>query len=65
MPSILLVEDHLDFANVLRHLLNGRTGFEVIDVAASAEEALGKLPDEPKVYETFPGGGSAWIRSKG
>jgi DNA-binding NarL/FixJ family response regulator len=44
MASILLVEDHMDFANALKRLLNGRTGFEIIDVVQSGEEALKKLP---------------------
>ena len=45
MASILLIEDHIEFANALQRLLNGKTGFQIIDVVQSAEDTLKKLPD--------------------
>jgi DNA-binding NarL/FixJ family response regulator len=45
MTSILLVEDHMIFAQALRRMLEERGQFEVVAVAKSAEEALETLPD--------------------
>ena len=44
MTSILLVEDHTGFANVLIRLLNMTDDLEVTTVAANAEQALQELP---------------------
>jgi DNA-binding NarL/FixJ family response regulator len=44
MSSILLVEDHVLFAQVLRRLLTRQTDLEIVDVIQSGEEALKKLP---------------------
>jgi DNA-binding NarL/FixJ family response regulator len=44
MSSILLVEDHVLFAQVLRRLLTQQTDLEIVDVIQSDEEALNKLP---------------------
>jgi DNA-binding NarL/FixJ family response regulator len=45
MSSILLVEDHKVFAEVLYKFLTGKEDFKVIDIVGSAEEALARLPD--------------------
>lgn len=45
MTSILLVEDHPIFAQVLLRFLQERGHMEVVSVAKSAEEALAQIPD--------------------
>jgi DNA-binding NarL/FixJ family response regulator len=45
MTSILLVEDHPIFAQVLLRFLQERGKLEVVSVAKSAEEALDQIPD--------------------
>jgi len=45
MTSILLVEDHPIFAQVLLRLLEERGHLNVVSVAKSAEEALDQIPD--------------------
>lgn len=45
MTSILLVEDHAIFANVLLRMLQERGNLNIIAVVKSAEEALEKIPD--------------------
>ena len=45
MTSILLVEDHEIFAKALQRVLRERGNLEIVSVAASAEEALKKIPD--------------------
>ena len=45
MTSIMLVEDHPVFAQVLLRFLQERGHLEVVSVAKSAEEALDQLPD--------------------
>lgn len=45
MTSILLVEDHPIFAQVLLRFLQERGHLEVVSVAKSAEEALQQIPD--------------------
>ena len=45
MTSILLVEDHAIFAQVLLRMLQERGRLEITAVARSAEEALEKIPD--------------------
>ena len=45
MTSILLVEDHPIFAQVLLRFLQERGHLEVVSVAKSAEEALEQIPD--------------------
>lgn len=45
MTSILLVEDHAIFAQVLRRMLQEKGNLTISDVARSAEEALEKIPD--------------------
>jgi len=44
MTSILLVEDHPIFAQVLLRFLQERGHWEVVSVAGSAEEALTQIP---------------------
>ena len=44
MKSILLVEDHMIFAQALLRMLQGKGHYEVKAVATSADEALEKLP---------------------
>ena len=46
MISILLVEDHLIFANVMVRLLNKPQDMEVGAIASSAERALEKLSNQ-------------------
>ena len=45
MTSILLVEDHPIFAQVLLRFLRERGHLDVVSVAKSAEEALDQIPD--------------------
>ena len=45
MYSILLVEDHKLMADALVRVLHRKSNYKVADVAASAEEALERLPD--------------------
>ena len=45
MTSIMLVEDHPVFAQVLLRFLQERGHLEVVSVARSAEEALDQIPD--------------------
>ena len=45
MTSILLVEDHAIFAQVLLRMLQERGHMEIAAVARSAEEALEKIPN--------------------
>jgi Response regulator containing a CheY-like receiver domain and an HTH DNA-binding domain len=45
MTSIMLVEDHPIFAQVLLRFLQERGHLEVVSVAKSAEEALAQIPD--------------------
>jgi DNA-binding NarL/FixJ family response regulator len=44
MSSILLIEDHMLFAQAIQRLLNRETGLEIVDIVQSGEEALKKLP---------------------
>jgi DNA-binding NarL/FixJ family response regulator len=44
MSSILLIEDHILFAQVLQRLLTRQTDLEIVDIVRSGEEALKKLP---------------------
>jgi DNA-binding NarL/FixJ family response regulator len=44
MSSILLIEDHVLFAQVLRRLLTQQPDLEIVDIIQSGEEALKKLP---------------------
>ncbi len=45
MTSIMLVEDHPIFAQVLLRFLQERGHLDVVSVAKSAEEALDQIPD--------------------
>ena len=45
MTSVMLVEDHPIFAQVLLRFLRERGQLEVVSVARSAEEALDQIPD--------------------
>jgi DNA-binding NarL/FixJ family response regulator len=45
MTSVMLVEDHPIFAQVLLRFLQERGHLEVVAVAKSAEEALDQIPD--------------------
>ena len=45
MSSILIIEDHLGFANAIQRLLAGKTNLEIVDIVQSGEEALKKLPE--------------------
>lgn|SRR5689334_9693975 len=45
MSSILIVEDHMLFANAMQRLLAGKTDLEIVDIVQSGEEALKKLPE--------------------
>lgn len=45
MTSILLVEDHMIFAQALLRVLHERGHMDIIAVVESAEEALEKIPD--------------------
>jgi len=45
MTSILLVEDHAIFAQVLLRMLREKGNLDIIAVAESAEEALEKIPE--------------------
>jgi DNA-binding NarL/FixJ family response regulator len=44
MSSILIIEDHMVFANAIQRLLSGQTDLEIVGVIQSGEEALKKLP---------------------
>jgi two-component system response regulator YesN len=48
MVSILLVEDHLGFADAIQRLLKGQADLEIVSVIQSAEEAL-KILGERKI----------------
>ena len=45
MSSILIVEDHMSFANAIQRLLAGKTDLEIVGIVQSGEEALKKLPE--------------------
>jgi DNA-binding NarL/FixJ family response regulator len=45
MTSILLVEDHMVFAQSLLRVLHERGHLDVVAVAGSAEEALERIPE--------------------
>ena len=45
MTTVMLVEDHPIFAQVLLRFLQERGNLEVVAVAKSAEEALDQIPD--------------------
>lgn len=45
MTSIMLVEDHPIFAQVLHRFLQERGHLEVVSVARTAEEAIDQIPD--------------------
>ena len=45
MFSILVIEDHMQFANAMQRLLSGQTDLEIVDIVQSGEEALKKLPE--------------------
>ena len=47
MTSIMLVEDHPIFAQVLLRFLQERGHLQVVSVAKSAEEALEQISDQP------------------
>jgi DNA-binding NarL/FixJ family response regulator len=44
MPSILVVEDHAAFGKALVRLLSEKANLDVVDIIASGEEALERLP---------------------
>ena len=44
MSSILLIEDHIQFAQAIQRLLTRQTDLEIVDIVHSGEEALKKLP---------------------
>ncbi|HET8669128.1 MAG TPA: response regulator transcription factor [Candidatus Saccharimonadales bacterium] len=44
MSSILIIEDHMLFANAMQRLLARQTDLEIVDIVQSGEEALKKLP---------------------
>jgi DNA-binding NarL/FixJ family response regulator len=44
MSSILLIEDHMLFAQAIQRLLTLQTDLEIVDIIQSGEEALKKLP---------------------
>jgi two-component system, NarL family, invasion response regulator UvrY len=48
MSAILLVEDHMGFANAIQQFLTRQPGFEIVGVVPSGEGAL-KLLRERKV----------------
>jgi DNA-binding NarL/FixJ family response regulator len=43
MSAILLVEDHMGFAKAIQQFLARQTGFEIVGVVPSGEEALKQL----------------------
>lgn len=43
MTSILIIEDHVLFANAIQRLLSGQPDLEIVGVIQSGEEALRKL----------------------
>src|ERR1044071_3924847 len=45
MSSILIIEDHMSFANAIERLLAGNPDLEIVDIVQSGEEALKKLPE--------------------
>jgi DNA-binding NarL/FixJ family response regulator len=45
MPSILIIEDHMLFANAIQRLLARQTDLEIVEIVQSGEEALKKLPE--------------------
>ena len=45
MTSVMLVEDHPIFAQVLHRFLQERGHLEVVSVARTAEEAIDQIPD--------------------
>jgi DNA-binding NarL/FixJ family response regulator len=45
MPSILLIEDHVVFAQAIQRLLTGQTDLEIVDIVQSGEDALKKLSE--------------------
>jgi DNA-binding NarL/FixJ family response regulator len=45
MSSILIIEDHMLFAQTIQQLLSRQTDLEIVDIVRSGEEALKKLPD--------------------
>jgi DNA-binding NarL/FixJ family response regulator len=44
MSLIVLIQDHMLFAQVLRRLLTRQIDLEIVDIIQSGEEALRKLP---------------------
>jgi DNA-binding NarL/FixJ family response regulator len=44
MSSILLIEDHILFAQALQRLLARQADLKIVDILRSGEEALSKLP---------------------
>jgi DNA-binding NarL/FixJ family response regulator len=44
MSSILIVEDHIIFAQTIHQLLTRQTDLEILEILRSGEEALNKLP---------------------
>jgi DNA-binding NarL/FixJ family response regulator len=44
MSSILLIEDHMLFAQSIQRLLSRQKDLEIVDIIQSGEEALRKLP---------------------
>jgi two-component system response regulator DesR len=45
VTSLLLVEDHTQFAEALARVLNGKEDLRVVQVVNTAEQALQALPD--------------------
>jgi len=45
MSSILIVQDHIVFANAMQRLLAGKTDLEIVDIVQSGEEALKRLSE--------------------
>jgi DNA-binding NarL/FixJ family response regulator len=44
MASVLIIEDHMLFAQTIQLLLSRQTDLEIVDIVSSGEEALKKLP---------------------
>ena len=44
MSSILIIEDHVLFAQAIQRLLTRQIDLEIVDIVRSGEEALKKLP---------------------
>ena len=54
ISSILLVEDHADFAKALAHILEGKEFLNVAAIATSAEMALEHLGKGDSISEQSP-----------